>query len=152
MDYHLFKLNVIKGAEILKNKQLELIYYLPTKYTAEEFKEITSERNKNFIDWILPQIRSAIDESNKEFAEIPQESIQRYSYREIDYKLSTALWGESIKKIKEKSLEFALFITQNAWQYYQGFTFSNSWCKYNDGFDHGENTHLIIEKTGVQRL
>lgn len=150
MDYHLFKLNVIKGAEILKNKQLELIYYLPTKYTAEEFKEITSERNKNFIDWILPQIRSAIDESNKEFAEIPQESIQRYSYREIDYKLSTALWGESIKKIKEKSLEFALFITQNAWQYYQGFTFSNSWCKYNDGFDHGENTHLIIEKDGKE--
>jgi hypothetical protein len=150
MDYHLFKLEVVKGQELLKNKQLELIYHLPVKYTAEEFKEITSERNKKFIAWLLPQLRSAIDESNDEFAEIQKESIQRYSYREIDYKLSTSIWGESIKRIKTKSLELALLITQNAWQYYQGFMFPNSWCKQNKGFDHGENTHLIIEKEGKE--
>jgi hypothetical protein len=150
MDYHLFKLNVIKGAELLKKKQLELIYYLPTKYTEEEFKEIISERNKKFIDWILPQLRNAIDASNNEFAEIPKGSIQRYSYKEIDYRLSTSIWGVSIKKIKEKSLELTLLITQNAWQFYQGFMFENSWCKHNNGFDHGENTHLIIEKEGKE--
>lgn len=150
MDYHLFKLNVVKGVELLKNKQLELIYHLPTKYTAEEFKEITSERNKKFIGWILPQIRTAIDNSADEFEDIPKESIQRYSYREIDYKFASSVWGESIKKIKTKSLELALFITQNAWQYYQGFTFPKSWCSQNKYFDHGENTHLIVEKEGKE--
>lgn len=150
MDYHLFKLKIVKGAELLKNKQLELIYHLPTKYTAEELKEITSERNKKFIDWVLPQLRTAIDNSTDEFEGIPKESIQRYSYREIDYKFASSMWGESIKKIKTKSLELALFITQNAWQYYQGFSFPKSWCSQNKYFDHGENTHLIIEKEGKE--
>ena len=96
----------------------------------------------------MPQIRRAIDNSLDEFEKIPKESIQRYSYKEIDYKLSSSIWGESIKKIKTKSLELALFITQNAWQRYQGFSFSNSWCLQTKGFDYSENTHLILEKEG----
>ena len=150
MNYHLFKLEVLAGQELLKNKQLELIYHLPVQYTLEELENIAKDRNKNFIDWILPQIRSAIDDSETNFEEIPRNQIQRYSYREIDYKLATSIWGETIKTIKTKALEFSLFITQNAWQYYQGFSFPNAWCKHNQGYDHGENTHLIFEKDGKE--
>lgn len=149
MYYHLFKLDVEQGAGLLKNKQLELIYHLPVSYTEDEYRRISKERNKLFIDWLLPQVRAAIDNSTTSYVEIEKDHIEKYSYKEIDYKLSSSFWCErSIATIKKKAFELTNFITNGSWENYQGFSFPGSWCTYNDGFTDGEQTHIIIEKDG----
>lgn len=149
MYYHLFKLDVEQGIGLLKNKQLELIYHLPVNYTEDEYRRISKERNKRFIDWLLPQVRAAIDNSTTSYVEIEKDHIDRYSYTEMDYKLSSSFYSENtIATIKKKALELTNFITNNSWRNYQGFLFPGSWCAYNDGFSHGEQTHIIIEKDG----
>lgn len=148
--FELIKLEVTEGQEELKNRQLELIYHLPTKYSQEELNKINQERNKNFIDWLLPQIKSEIDNTEKEYNEIQKEWIRRYHYREIDQNLANSIRGESLEVIKTKAIELNKFITQKAWQYYRGFSFPGQWCKFNDGYDHGEFTHIITEKDGKE--
>jgi hypothetical protein len=149
MYYHLFKLDVEQGVGLLKNKQLELIYHLPVSYTEDEYRDISKERNKRFIDWLLPQVRAAIDNSTTSYVEIEKDHIERYSYKEIDYKLSSSFYSENkIAAIKKKALEFTNFITNSSWENYQGFSFPGSWCTHNDGFLFGEQTHIIIEKNG----
>jgi len=150
MDVHfgLFRLEVIKGQEELKTRQLELLHHLPTKYSQEELKEINQNRNKKFIDWVLPEIRVALGETEKEYEEIPKEWIKRYEYREIDQNLADSITGESLGMIKTKALELHKFITQKAWQYYRGFSFPKPWCQINEGYHHGQFTHIITEKDG----
>lgn len=150
MDYHLFKLQTVEGIELLKNKQLEIIINLPTKSTREEAEAIQKQRNTDFIKWLLPQIRIAIDPSTKEYPENNWDYLSRYSYREIDYRLASSISGESISKIKRKALELAEMVTGKAWQYYQGFSFSGEWCMFNENYDHGNGTHLIVEKDGKE--
>lgn len=150
MDVHfeMLKLELIEGKEELKNRQLELIYHLPTKYSQEELIQINQERNKNFINWILPEIKAEIDDSEREYDEIQKQSIRRYHYREIDQNLANSIRGESLELIKTKAIALNKFITQKAWQYYRGFSFPGQWCKFNNGYDHGEFTHIITEKDG----
>jgi len=149
MDYHLFKLEVEQGSGLLKNKQMELIYHLPVNYTEDEYQRISQERNKKFIDWLLPQVRAAIDNSTTSYAEIEKDHISGYSYRELDYKLSSSFFSENkIATIKRKAIDLADLISNNTWQNYQGFLFPGPWCIYQEGFSYGEQTHLIIEKEG----
>jgi len=150
VHYELIKLEVTEGQEELKNRQLELIYHLPTQYSQEELNKINQERNKIFIDWVLPEIKTEIDNNQKEFNEIPKEWIRRYHYREIDQNLANSIRGESLELIKTKAIELNKLITQKAWQYYRGFSFPGQWCKFNDGYDHGEFTHIITEKDGKE--
>lgn len=150
VHFEMFKLEVIEGQEELKNRQLELIYHLPTRYSQQELTQINQDRNKKFIDWILPEIRLGIDNNGKEFNEIQKEWIKRYHYREIDQNLANSIRGESLELIKTKAIELNKFITQKAWQYYRGFSFPQPWCNFNEGYDHGEFTHIITEKDGKE--
>jgi hypothetical protein len=152
IEYHIFRLDILEGQELLKNKQLALMNHMPVHHTTQEFFQILAERSKEFIDWILPQIRTAIDDSDDSFEGIPRDYIQYYSHSQIDVKLANTVDGidESLHKVKTKALEMAQFITKNDWKNYHGFHFTKPWCAQNNYMEYGENTHLIFEKEGKE--
>ena len=150
MDYQMFQLKTSQGVQLLKNKQLEIIYNFPTQYSKEEFIQLTDERNANFINWLLPQIRNCIETPKETYAVIQPGQVRNYHYRDIDHKLADSISTESIKTVKLKALQLAELITKGSWQSFQGFQLSGEWCDLNSGFKHGNTTHIIIDKDGLE--
>lgn len=151
MENYLYKLELEEGAALLKNQLLGLIYHYPMRYTEEEHNKISNERNKKFIDWLLPQIKAVIDPSGKPFEEIKKEVIRHHYYHGMDQQIVSGSFDDkNIVMIKRKAIELVDFMVQGNWKKYVLFTFTGHWCSQNEIFYLGEDTRLMIERDGKE--
>ena len=148
MHYEMFKLDVTRGSSLLMNKQVNLIPHIHSK-SEENLKKDRKIKIEEFTNWILPQIRTAIDFSNQKFKAISQDSIKHRPYWELDH----SLWfqSNSTTLVKKRAIDLISYITSDQWNKYHSFSLFDSWCFQNSSTDLWYNyTHLIVDKEGEE--
>lgn len=149
MEYHMFRLTTLAGAQLLKEKQQELYYHMPTEFEGSEYVQLLAERNTDFVNWLLPRVRNYIETPQEQYNVVESGNITAYAWWTLEAPLRVSP-RDNVVLAKQKALALVELITGGAWANYQGFLVVGPWCELNGNYDYGNTTYILTEKEGKE--
>lgn len=151
--FKLIKLDITEGQEVLAGKIKERDLFTRLDRYDDTFVQKRQERNFILLNWLIPQIRSILNDNSKTY-HYKAEDIFEADSTKLDNGLAASLrsFGH-LYTIKKEAIELVDKLTNKQWRVYQSLTLHKAWGEWSD-YDIYDtccnDTHFIFNTDGSE--
>ena len=153
-DYHLLRVNLIEGKEVLKEILEDMLFFRKmkeeTNLNEQEFKAL---KVAQLFNKLVPVIQTKIDGTNQVYEAFNTGEIQEVLIKNVDSTLSNAfLQLYNPYEIKREAIDLVEWLLGDHLMNYRAFQTYKKWTKLHDyggGAVDNRSTIFMVEKTGT---
>lgn len=149
--FKLIKLDITEGQEVLAGKIKERDLFTKLDRYDDTFTQKRQERNFILLNWLIPQIRSILNDNSKAY-HYQAEDISEAGSTKLDNGLAASLSSSGhLYTIKKEAIELVNKLTNKQWRVYRGLRLSKAWGEWNDYDTYDtccNDTHFIFNTDG----